>query len=177
MGPLALADEVGLDVGYKVLKILHEGYGERMAIPHTFRTIVEEDQILGKKSGLGFYRYSGDTASVNLELYKQHSIVVKQRISDQDQTEILDRLILIMVNEAARCIQESIVESAEVLDLAMIMGTGFPPFRGGLLRYADERGVADIVLRLNQLAQSVDQRFKPSDYLVKLSQGNGTFYR
>jgi 3-hydroxyacyl-CoA dehydrogenase / enoyl-CoA hydratase / 3-hydroxybutyryl-CoA epimerase len=177
LGPLALADEVGLDVGYKVLNILYEGYGERMAIPHTFRTIVEEDQILGKKSGLGFYRYSGDTASVNLELYKQHSIVVKQRISDQDQTEILDRLILIMVNEAARCIQESIVESAEVLDLAMIMGTGFPPFRGGLLRYADERGVADIVLRLNQLAQSVDQRFKPSDYLVKLSQDNGTFYR
>ena len=102
---------------------------------------------------------------------------MKYRISDQDVTEIIDRLILIMLNEASRCIEESVVDSPEQLDLAMIMGTGFPPFRGGLLSYADERGLGDIVHRLNHLAQTVDQRFKPSAYLLKLSKENKTFYR
>ena len=69
------------------------------------------------------------------------------------------------------------MQSPEKLDLAMIMGTGFPPFRGGLLKFADDRGPADIVHRLNHLAQAVDQRFKPASYLLKLSKENKYFYR
>jgi 3-hydroxyacyl-CoA dehydrogenase/enoyl-CoA hydratase/3-hydroxybutyryl-CoA epimerase len=102
---------------------------------------------------------------------------MKYRTSSQDKNEIVDRLILVMLNEAARCLDENIVESAEVLDLAMIMGTGFPPFRGGLIKYADDRGLGDIVHRLNHLAQTVDQRFKPCGYLINKSQENQSFYR
>ena len=177
IGPLALADEVGLDVGFNVLNILQEGYGTRFKMPEQFTQVVKNGQLLGKKSKKGFYDYSKGDAVINTDLYKQHSIVMKYRISDQDESEIIDRLILIMLNEASRCIEESVVASPEQLDLAMIMGTGFPPFRGGLLRYADERGLGDIVHRLNHLAQRVDQRFKPSAYLLKLSKENKIFYR
>ncbi len=177
IGPLALADEVGLDIGYNVLTILKKGYGQRFNMSSQFEDAVKKEQLLGKKSGRGFYIYTKANKSVNFDLYKKNSIVVKYRISKQDETEIIDRLVLIMINEASRCIEEEVVQSAEQLDLAMIMGTGFPPFRGGLLQHADDRGPADIVHRLNHLAQAVDQRFKPSSYLLKLSKENLTFYR
>lgn len=177
IGPLALADEVGLDIGSKVLKVLYDGYGERYKMPSQFENAIDDEKLLGKKTKLGFYRYDKRSQSINYDLYKKYSIVIKHRITDQDETEIIDRLILIMFNEAARCIEESVVESAEQLDLAMIMGTGFPPFRGGLLKYGDQRGLADIIHRLNHLAQAVDQRFKPSQYLLKIAQENKLFYR
>ena len=177
IGPLALADEVGLDIGLHVLNILEAGYGSRMSVPQPLKDLVNQHKLLGKKSGLGFYDYSSNNPQPNYELYKLNSIVMKYRISDQDKNEIIDRLILVMLNEAARCLDENIVESAEVLDLAMIMGTGFPPFRGGLMKYADDRGLGDIVHRLNHLAQTVDQRFKPCGFLIKKSQENQSFYR
>ncbi len=177
IGPLALADEVGLDIGYNVLSILIDGYGQRFSMPTQFASAVKNEQLLGKKSGKGFYDYSKTTPVPNNDLYKKHSIVMKYRISKQDEIEILDRLLLIMINEASRCIEEKIVESPEQLDLAMIMGTGFPPFRGGLLKHADDRGPADIIHRLNHLAQAVDQRFKPAAFLLKLSKENKYFYR
>ncbi|MEK9727873.1 MAG: 3-hydroxyacyl-CoA dehydrogenase NAD-binding domain-containing protein, partial [Candidatus Margulisiibacteriota bacterium] len=177
IGPLSLADEVGLDIGLHVLTTLEEGYGHRMAVPKVLQDLVNEHEMYGKKSGKGFYIYSADVSQPNYELYKMNSVVMKYRISQQDRTEIIDRLILVMLNEAARCLEESVVESPELLDLAMIMGTGFPPFRGGLLKYADERGLGDIVHRLNHLAQTVDQRFKPCAYLSKLAQENKSFYR
>ncbi|MGC6367166.1 MAG: 3-hydroxyacyl-CoA dehydrogenase NAD-binding domain-containing protein [Candidatus Marinamargulisbacteria bacterium] len=177
LGPLALADEVGLDIGLHVLSILEDGYGSRMAVPDQLKGLVTDDQLLGKKTKKGFYIYANGTPQANYDIYKSNSIVMKYRISDQDRSEIIDRLILIMVNEAARCLDEGIVESAEMLDLAMIMGTGFPPFRGGLLKYSDERGIGEIVHRLNHLAQTVDQRFKPCGYLLKMGQDNLTFYR
>jgi len=177
IGPLALADEVGLDIGYKVLKILENGYGNRFKIPEQFDRFVNKDAWLGKKSGIGFYNYSTGTPIVNDRIYKEHSIVMKYRISEQDQSEIIDRLILIMLNEASRCMAEHVVSSPELLDLALIMGTGFPAFRGGLLTYADERGLSDIIHRLNHLSQAVDQRFKPSGFLVTLGKENASFYR
>ena len=177
IGPLALADEVGLDIGLHVLTILEEGYGSRMAVPSQLKQLVTTDELYGKKSKKGFYVYGNAQPQPNHDIYKANSIVMKYRISDQDRSEIIDRLILIMVNEAARCLDEGIVESAEMLDLAMIMGTGFPPFRGGLLKYADERGPGEIIHRLNHLAQTVDQRFKPCGYLLKMGQDNLTLYR
>ena len=113
---------------------------------------------------------------MNMDLYHANSIVIKHRISDQDESEIVDRLVLVMLNEASRCIEEGIVESPSELDLAMIMGTGFPAFRGGLLRYADQRGLGEIVQRLNHLGQAVHPRFRPSQYLLQLSKDNQHFY-
>ena len=89
-----------------------------MAVPDQLKGLVTtDDQLLGKKTKKGFYIYANGTSQPNYDIYKSNSIVMKYRISDQDRSEIIDRLILIMVNEAARCLDEGIVESAEMLDL------------------------------------------------------------
>ena len=87
-----------------------------------------------------------------------------------------ERMLLAMINEAALILDEKIVASAPELDLAMIMGTGFPPFRGGLLRYADSLGLKYIFARLDELATSVGPRFKASEPLQRLVERDGKFY-
>ena len=179
MGPFELADEVGLDVGFKVAHILEEGYGERMKVAPLLPVLFEGHQLLGKKSGNGFYTYDGKNKSINPALrsivgnYQKTHGLKPVMISEDD---CVDRCILIMVNEAARCMQEEIVESAEYLDMAMIMGTGFPPFRGGLLRYADSRGIASVVDRLQELAQKYGNRFEPCQLLVDMAEQKLVFH-
>lgn len=175
IGPLALADEVGLDVGYKVAKVLEEGYGDRMAVSPVFDAVYQKEDIRGKKSGAGFYVHSGSKKSVNPEVQSIIS-TFKGSNSKVSKEDILDRLILIMVNEAAKCLEESVIESHDLLDMAMLLGTGFPPFRGGLCAYADEIGIQTCVDKLNRLADLYGNRFKPSNLLVQLSKENSTFY-
>ncbi len=175
LGPLALADEVGLDVGYKVAKILEDGYGERMKTAAAFHVIHSDKSLLGKKSQKGFYTYSKNTKFENIALAN----VCRQFSSDTKPlatADIVDRLILIMVNEAARCIEEKIVASPEYLDMAMIMGTGFPPFRGGLCRYADQVGIDTVIARLKSLRDTFGFRFEPAPYLLELAKSNASFY-
>jgi 3-hydroxyacyl-CoA dehydrogenase/enoyl-CoA hydratase/3-hydroxybutyryl-CoA epimerase len=89
---------------------------------------------------------------------------------------ILDRAILIMVNEAAQCLEEGVVDNARYLDMAMVMGTGFPAFRGGLLRYADSEGLESIVARLRKLEEEYGERFTPAESLVEMSANGERFY-
>jgi len=93
-----------------------------------------------------------------------------------DDNVIRDRAILIMVNEAARCLEEKVVANARYLDMAMVMGTGFPAFRGGLLRYSDSEGLANIVAKLNLLTEQFGERFTPAKSLVEMAENNQTFY-
>ena len=175
IGPLALADEVGLDVGYKVAKILEEGYGSRMTVAASFESIFADESLRGKKSGLGFYKH-GHTKEENSTIQKMvggHAVSPSYSLT---ALEIIDRLILIMVNEAARCLEEDVVETAQHLDMAMIMGTGFPPFRGGLCKYADQRGIGTIVTRLKDLESTLGERFAPAKLLVDYAEQNKTFY-
>ena len=89
----------------------------------------------------------------------------------------MNRMLLIMINEAARCLEEGVVDSADVVDIGMIMGTGFPPFHGGLLRYADGQGIENVVDILNELdAEFKDGRFKPCEYLLRLKREGKKFY-
>ena len=176
MGPIELIDEVGLDVGEKVGHILHDAFGERMQIPNTFEKLLSEKR-LGKKTGAGFYVYSGkDKKEKTLE----HSIYALLGINPVDnklpESEIVERCLYIMINEAARCLEEKVVDSPETVDLGMIMGTGFPPFRGGLLRYADKVGLQRIVDRLSELSKKYGMRFEPSSALIKYAR-EGSFYR
>ena len=90
--------------------------------------------------------------------------------------EIVDRVMLAMVNEASRCLQEKVVDSRKHLDMAMILGIGFPPFRGGLLRYADAIGIDKIVERLQYLSHRYGDRFAPSAYLQDLARSHRGFY-
>jgi 3-hydroxyacyl-CoA dehydrogenase/enoyl-CoA hydratase/3-hydroxybutyryl-CoA epimerase len=94
-----------------------------------------------------------------------------------DAKSVVERMVLAMINEASLILDEKIVASAAELDLAMIMGTGFPPFRGGLLRYADALGVPYVVSRLDELSSSVGPRFRPNEPLKRLAERDGKFYQ
>ena len=148
---IELIDEVGLDVGDKVGHILSDAFGERMKPPGTFEKLLELKR-LGKKTGAGFYTYSGkDRSEKTLEANIYDILGIKPEANKVTAQEIVDRCVLCMVNEAARCLEEKVVEGPADVDLGMIMGTGFPPFRGGLLRYADARGLQNIVQTLEAL--------------------------
>ena len=179
MGPLALVDEVGLDIGYKVAKVLEDAYGDRMRVPGALGAIAENGDFLGKKSGCGFYRYRNGHRRPNRRLgrlarrSRQVDGVRARTLSDE---EIVDRAILIMVNEAARCIGEGVVEGPEAVDMAMVLGTGFAPFRGGLLRYAEERGVSSIKARLGELSSAFGDRFTSAPLIDSIADNGGGFY-
>ncbi len=171
MGPFTLSDEVGLDVGVKVLHILEAGLGPRYKPVDVFTKIYEK-KLLGKKSGKGFYLHSAKRV-VNPEVAN----MFEREGGVFDKEDTLNRLVLIMINEAARCLEEGVVESADVVDIGMIMGTGFPPFLGGLLRYADGQGIDNIIEISSELEEEFnDGRFKPCEYLLRLQREGKKFY-
>jgi 3-hydroxyacyl-CoA dehydrogenase / enoyl-CoA hydratase / 3-hydroxybutyryl-CoA epimerase len=172
MGPFTLADEVGLDVGYKVAKVLEEGYGERMKVSTLLDRAFNELKLMGKKGKEGFYIHDGKDKEVNQAIAK-----LQTSSHTFDSHEIIDRAILTMVNEAARCLEEGVVKDAQHLDVGMIMGTGFPPFRGGLLKYADSLGIKNVQLRLEKLADKYGSRFEPAKLIVSMAESNETFYK
>ncbi len=176
MGPMELIDEVGLDVGDKVAHILHDAFGERMQPPSTFEKLLAQKR-LGKKSGAGFYLYSGkDKKDKTLDPNIYQILGLTPTSNKLTEQEIVDRCVLTMVNEAARCLEEKVTDSPESVDLGMIMGTGFPPFRGGLLRFADKTGLQNIVNRLGELAKKYGKRFEPSEALKSYA-ARGSFYK
>ncbi|MCH8165382.1 MAG: enoyl-CoA hydratase/isomerase family protein [Planctomycetes bacterium] len=180
MGPITLVDEVGLDVGCKVAKVLEAAYGSRMHVPGALSAVAESTNTLGRKTGAGFYLYRNGQKKPNREVARLAEQVRNQEgvpARELTDDEIVDRAILIMVNEAARCIEEGVVDDPEALDLAMVMGTGFAPFRGGLLRYADQRGIDEIMRRLSEFAATFGDRFKPAPLIEKIAGNGGHFYQ
>jgi len=169
MGPLTLSDEVGLDVGTKVLHILHQGFGERFKPAAIFEEVTAQ-KLLGKKSGKGFYLYPQKKLNPDLMRKSNSSETMSKTI-------VRDRLLYIMFNEAARCLEDGIVADAATVDVGMIMGTGFPPFRGGLLRYADERKAGTIVETLEYLTgHTKSDRYKPCSLLKTMVSQASAFY-
>jgi 3-hydroxyacyl-CoA dehydrogenase / enoyl-CoA hydratase / 3-hydroxybutyryl-CoA epimerase len=179
MGPLTLIDEVGIDICHKAALVLHDAYGERMQIAEIFSMVYEDRHLLGKKAGKGIYLHNGKKREINPEIldavaeYRGSVATGPAHLSDQD---ITDRSVLIMINEASRCLDEHVVQTAEYLDLAMIFGAGFPPFRGGLLRHADAIGIKPLVTRLEDLALDHGMRFQPSAALLAMSKRDGRFH-
>ena len=172
MGPINLFDEVGIDVAAKVSHILENAFGSRMAGEGMLDKIVESGR-LGKKNGKGFYVYDGKNKKIDPAIY---ALIPKTGKFDGNSAEIQDRCVLQMVNEAARCLAEGVVRRPEDVDVGMIFGTGFPPFRGGLLRYADARGIDNIVGKLETLAEKYGERFKPAERLMEMKQNGRKFY-
>lgn len=173
MPPFVLADEVGVDVLYKVSKVLEEAYGPRLKTPALLQQLYDK-KLLGKKVGKGFYLWKGKHNTWNPEV--EALLGPDAGKNDLPDAEIRDRIVLLLINEAARCLEEGIIKRPDYLDMALIMGTGFPPFRGGLLRYADTRGSKEIVARLQELEKSVDPRFAPCKLLVEMAETNKSFY-
>ena len=131
---------------------------------------------LGKKNQKGIYDYDaqGRGKTLNPEIYG--ILGVKSGNREVSDEEILDRCVLPMINEASRCLEENVVESAAEVDLGMIMGTGFPPFRGGLLRYADSVGLKEIVSRLKVYQEKMGARFEPAPALIARVENGKNFH-
>ncbi len=174
MGPVALMDEVGLDVCVKVLKIFQKAYSDRMEIPPLFDALAKSERK-GKKNGKGFYKYSADGRRLEYDPTILNELGLPMPTNRYSDAECVERGVYGMINEAARALfDDRIVESAHEVDLAMIMGTGFPPFRGGLLRYADSVGMKPIVTALEKYSRERKaKRLIPAPALIKTT----TFYK
>ena len=172
MGPLRLADEVGLDVSAKVGHILHEAFPDRLLFPAWIERIAGETGRLGAKSGQGDLSLQGRARAGGRSGDLRRS---RSRAGGRARAAFAERLILPMVNEAARCLAEGIVDGPGALDLALVFGIGFPPFRGGLCRWADSEGLPTIVTRLEALAAARGPRLAPSDALRQFA-ARGGFY-
>jgi len=172
MGPFEVLDEVGLDVAQKVAGVLSAAFPERMTPTPVLDTLVAAGR-LGRKSGFGFYRHRGKKRIPDPQIA---AVLGVRRVRTVQSPDVLtERMVLAMIAESARCLEERVVEEAGMLDLAMIFGAGFPPFRGGPLRHADTIGLQRVESRLIALGAERGERFKPAAMLSRLAASGGSF--
>jgi 3-hydroxyacyl-CoA dehydrogenase/enoyl-CoA hydratase/3-hydroxybutyryl-CoA epimerase len=172
VGPIALIDEIGLDVALKASAVLHDAFGDRMKPMDGLGAMTEQGR-LGRKSGRGFYVYRKGKKKVDPAAYEIIGAATDAVVPDNDVTL---RLIYVMLNEAARAIDEGVVRSARDGDIGAVFGIGFPPFRGGPLRYLDAVGSARAVDTLEELAVKHGGRFEPAACLKSMAERNEQFY-
>ncbi|GAB55657.1 3-hydroxyacyl-CoA dehydrogenase [Glaciecola punicea ACAM 611] len=178
VGPFKLLDEVGIDVGTKIIPILMNQFGERFASPDAFEKLLENDRK-GKKNGSGFYKYSGKANSkdsgkkVDESVYTLLGITPVSKYTD---SSVAERCLLLMLNEAAMCLEEGVIRSARDGDIGAIFGIGFPPFRGGPFRYMDELGIDHVVSRLEHYATSYSEKYTPAAILLEMRDEKRNFY-
>ena len=190
MGPLRLIDEIGVDITIDIGNTLEKAYGRRNHVPAVLLWL-RDGQMLGRKSSGGFYKYEGKTHLANDSLTQwrrglhgdpegaEGPVIPPDWHRDPrlrlNESELAHRLVFLMVNEAARCLEEKVVESPEDADYGMILGTGFAPFRGGPLRFAEHFGLKGIVEGMERLAQS-EEKFLPCEILKKHAREDAKFY-
>ncbi len=178
MGPIRLLDEVGLDVAVHVGEVMFKGYGERMQGEDYAERLVEKN-LLGKKSGAGFYLYTDKKPTPN-----QRALEVLGLLGNSNDTlpdDIEKRLIFRLLNEAVLCLDEGVAgtpgkDAADQIDLGTVMGIGFPPFRGGLIRYAESLGAKKVLDTLDYLDKKYGARFKPCAGIERRGRDGGSFY-
>jgi 3-hydroxyacyl-CoA dehydrogenase/enoyl-CoA hydratase/3-hydroxybutyryl-CoA epimerase len=171
MGAFILLDEIGLDIAHKVSGILHAGLGERIQPSPLLESLTKEG-FYGKKNGKGFYLYLHGTRGGASPLVYAKVPKYKDNAGWLPSQEIVERALFLMIKEAALSLEEGIVARADLLDAALIFGIGFPPFRGGLLRYAESLGPKYIVERLDAYAAKYGDRFAPPSSLFEMSRND-----
>lgn len=180
MGPAYLLDVVGMDTGVHAAKVMAEGFPDRMKPDCKGATqLMFEHERLGQKNGVGFYQYETDkrgkpkkiTDSTTYELLN----LVQTDHQEFDEQEIIDRMMIAFCNETVRCLEDDIVASPAEADMAMIMGVGFPPFRGGPCRYIDQIGVANYVALCDKYAH-LGKAYEAPAKLRDMAQNGETFY-
>lgn len=175
VGAFKLLDEVGIDVGTKIIPILKAQFGSRFDSPDAFEKLLEQGRK-GKKNKLGFYDYKDKKSKGKLideSVYKALGITPSKILSEK---EITERCVLLMLNEAALCLQEGVIRSARDGDIGAIFGIGFPPFLGGPFRYIDSLGIEHVVERLEHYAASYDEKYKPASILLDMKEKQTSFY-
>jgi len=193
MGPLRLIDEIGVDIAVDIGNTLEKAYGRRDHVSPVLLWL-RDRQMLGRKTGAGFYKYDGKVQTPNDSLTRwRRALHGEPEGADgpnpaaagpdwhrdprlrSNEEKLTHRLIFLMVNEAAGCVEERVVDSPEDADYGMILGTGFAPFRGGPLRFAEHFGLKKIVEAMDRLAQS-EEKFSPCDILRKHARDATKFY-
>lgn len=181
VGPMQLLDEVGIDVGAKIGPILQAELGERFAAPAAFSKLLEDGR-LGKKANKGFYLYGKQAKKgfnkkgkqVDESIYSLLNVTPRGSLSDD---QIAKRCIYMMLNEAARCIDEGIVRNARDADIGAIFGIGFPPFLGGPLRYIDKIGAQALIAQLRVWADQYGERYAPCEALITMAENGAKYYQ
>lgn len=172
VGPITLLDEVGIDVGSKIMPILVQELGPRFQGPDVFDLLLNDNRK-GRKSGKGFYTYKGKKKEIDKSIYKLLKITPDTKQSDK---EIALRCVLLMLNEAVRCLDEGVIRCARDGDIGAIFGIGFPPFLGGPFRYIDQIGIKKLVEMMNQHAEKYGDKFAPCDGLLTRAGVEARFY-
>ena len=178
MGPATLADLTGIDINYRVNKTFEKRLGERYKV-HPLTEVIYNTGCYGRKTGAGYFDYSGEKPVPNpkvmeaVQVYLKEKGVAPRKMSKQD---ITDTMLALGINEAAFMIEEGICDRAQDMDLAMIYGTGFPPYRGGILRYADKWGLKNVYEKLQELEKQYGMRFQPAKLIKEMAESGKTFY-
>lgn len=172
VGPITLLDEVGVDIGAKIMPILVRELGDRFQGPDVFDTLLNDGRK-GRKSGKGFYTYKGKNKEVDKSVYKLLGLSPESKMAQKDMAL---RCVLPMLNEAVRCLDEGIIRSPRDGDIGAIFGIGFPPFLGGPFRYMDQIGIQKLVEIMNEHAEKYGDRFAPCDGLLTRAGLDQPFY-
>jgi len=176
VGPMQLLDEVGIDIGAKIGPILQAELGQRFSGPNAFDKLLNDGR-LGKKVNKGFYLYGKKTKKskkqVDKSIYALLAIKPLGRLSDKT---IAKRCVYLMLNEAARCLDEGIIRNARDGDVGTIFGIGFPPFLGGPFKYIDTVGAKSIVAQLTRWASEHGERYTPCEALIKMAEQDQGYY-
>jgi 3-hydroxyacyl-CoA dehydrogenase/enoyl-CoA hydratase/3-hydroxybutyryl-CoA epimerase len=182
VGPFVLYDEVGLEVAVHVGETVARAFGDRIPAANLVADLVAAGST-GRKSGRGFYVWPKTSSLPMVKLVRQPKRLANPAVyarSGERRTwqasEIQDRLALLFVNEAIRCLEEGVLRSATDGDLGAVLGLGFPPFRGGPFHYADALGLARLDGKLRQLAAQHGARYAPAELLVKRARDGRAFF-
>ena len=179
MGPATLSDLTGIDINYHVGKNFEKTFGERLKM-HPLSERVYQTGCYGRKTGAGWFDYSGEKPVPNPKVVAViQNYLGEKGVGPKTMTpkEIVDRMLARAINEAAYMIQEGICDRPQDMDLAMVYGTGFPPYRGGILRYADAWGIGNAYQHLVKLEKEHGVRFKPCNLLKEMAEQGKTFYK
>jgi 3-hydroxyacyl-CoA dehydrogenase/enoyl-CoA hydratase/3-hydroxybutyryl-CoA epimerase len=173
VGPVTLLDEVGIDVGAKVAKVMHHHFGDRMAPPPAMEKVLADGR-LGRKAKKGFYTYDGKKKRVDGSVYALlPGGVAREPVEAREAQE---RLAFAFLNESVLCLQEGVLRSPRDGDVGAIFGLGFPPFLGGPFRYLDHLGARFALETMEKLHARHGARFSPAPMLVDLAREGRTFH-
>jgi 3-hydroxyacyl-CoA dehydrogenase/enoyl-CoA hydratase/3-hydroxybutyryl-CoA epimerase/enoyl-CoA isomerase len=180
MGPAYLMDVVGIDTGVHAQAVMAEGFPDRMS--QDFDSAIElmyKEERFGQKNNVGFYTYETDKKGKPKKVSdaKAHELVasVATGSKDFDDQEIIDRLMIPMCLETVRCLEDGIVDTPAEADMGLVYGIGFPPFRGGALKYIDDMGTAEFVALCDKYSD-LGNLYAPTDRLREMAKNNEKFY-
>ena len=178
MGPATLSDLTGIDIGYHVGKNFEKSFGDRWKMSPIY-DLVYQTGCYGRKTGAGWLDYSSEKPVPNPKVQDVIKKYLKEKgikSKKSSHKEIVDRMLARAINEAVYMIEEGICDRPQDMDLAIIYGLGFPPYRGGILRYADAWGIRNVYEHLLKLEQEQGSRFKPASLLKEMADSGRTFY-